>query len=317
VHASAPGAKIIAIAAQSPSDQDLVAAINLVIDKKLANIISNSYGSVEEVGNNFVLWNHILKIAALKGVGVYFSSGDTGDNTMSLFGSGFPPSVNFPASSDLVTAVGGTSLALGPTGKAIFESGWESGRSHLADSRPDTDGGIISGPRFWSPDPPGQFDVGSGGGTSLVFDQPAWQKGIVPDALANLPGVPARVVPDVAMVADPFTGFLLGQTVANVYSESVIGGTSLAAPLFAGTMAVAQQNAKKVFGLATPLLYAAYKKGAFRDIVPLPSPEAVALPWGAVIFFDYPGLTIHTAIGYDNVTGLGVPNGKSFLAAVK
>jgi subtilase family serine protease len=318
VHASAPGAKIIAVAAQSATDQDFVAAINLIIDKKLANIISNSYGSVEATGNDFLLWNHILKIAALKGIGVYFSSGDNGDYTFSLFGpTGMKPTVSFPASSDLVTAVGGTSLALGPTGNAIFESGWEGSLSEV-DGSPSTipDGGI-TGPFFWTPAPPGRFISGSGGGTSLVYEQPAWQKGIVPDALANLPGVPARVVPDVAMVADPATGFLVGETLANVYSETVIGGTSLSAPLFAGTMAVAQQNAKKVFGLANPLLYAANKKGAFRDIVPLPSPEAVALPGREVIYFDYPGLTIHTAIGYDNVTGLGVPNGKSFLAAVK
>jgi subtilase family serine protease len=318
VHATAPGAKIIAVAAQSPTDQDLVAAINLIVDKKLANIISNSYGEVEGAGNNYVLWNHILKIAALKGVGVYFSSGDNGDNSQSPFGR-FNPAADFPASSDLVTAVGGTSLALGPTGAPVFESGWESGFSFLTGS--PVDGGV-GGPLFWSPEPPGFFFGGSGGGTSFVYDQPAWQKGIVPDALANIPGAPARVVPDVAMLADPTTGFLIGQSDPfsgnpSTYTEFVIGGTSLAAPLFAGVVAVAQQNAKKAFGFANARYYAASKKGGFRDIAPLATPQAVALPFGLVIYFDYSGLTIHTAVGYDNVTGLGVPNGKKFLAAVK
>ncbi len=314
VHATAPGAKIFAVGAVTPYDQDLIAAINMVIDKKLATIISNSYGMTEAGANNYVLWNHILKIAALKGIGVYFSSGDAGDNSFGFFSSG--PVADFPASSDLVTAVGGTSLALGPAGNIVFETGWETGALFLQ-ATTTADGGV--GPSTWDPPAPGFFAYGSGGGTSLVYDQPAWQKGIVPDALANLPGVPARVIPDVAMVGDPITGFLIGQTDPNLgtYGEYAIGGTSLSCPLFAGTMALAQQHAKRVFGFANPLLYRASTKGAFRDIGPLPAVAGAAIPGGVAVTFDFPGLTIHTTAGFDNVTGLGVPNGKKFIDAVK
>jgi subtilase family serine protease len=323
VHAVAPGANIVAVAAVSDSDNDLAAAMNMIIDKKLATIISNSWGEVE-YGNNYVLWNHILKTASLKGIGVYFSSGDNGDESGTV---GFPVP-DYPASSDLVTAVGGTSAAMGPTGALKFESGWETSASLLLGTATDGgvagDGGAPPMVYAWDPPPPGFFVFGSGGGTSYVFDQPAWQVGIVPAALANIPGVPARVVPDVAMLADPFTGMLIGQTDPNagVYSEYAIGGTSLACPLFAGTMALAQQNAKKTFGFANATLYAASKKGAFRDIAPI-SPEAVALPAdnfgdpAAAIMFDFQGQAIQTAKGYDNVTGLGVPNGAKFLANVK
>ena len=307
VHTTAPGAKIVFVSAQTPTDQDLVSAINTVVDKKLATIITNSYGSAEEEGYvDFLLWNATLTQAGLKGIGVYFSSGDYGDNGI--------PSPDFPASHPSVTAVGGTSLALGPTDQRIFESGWETGVSFLF-SQYNPDGGV--GPVAWYPGGAGYFYFGSGGGTSEVYAQPSYQVGVVPAALANLPGVAARVVPDVAMLADPVTGFLIGQTQGGVYSEYAIGGTSLASPLFAGVMALAEQNAGKKLGFANPALYKARNK-AFTDIVPLATPQAVVIPGGGVVAtFDDEAQTLHTAVGYDNVTGLGTPNGQSFLDALK
>jgi len=259
--------------------------------------------------------------AGVQGVGLFFSSGDSGDEAANL---GFP-SPDFPASLPSVTAVGGTSLALGQTGQALWEVGWETGVSRLeapavdagadaADDAGATDGGAL----VWTPGAPGSFVFGAGGGTSSVYEQPAYQVGIVPTALANLPGAPARVVPDVAMLADPMTGFLIGQTSrAGSYGESVIGGTSLACPLFTATVALAQQNAGRSFGFANPLLYQASVQGAFRDIQPGASPQAVAVPGGVVTTFGYPNLAIQTAVGYDNVTGLGVPNGATFLESVR
>src|SRR5206468_1371404 len=127
--------------------------------------------------------------------------------------------------------------------------------------------------------------------------------GVVPDALANVPGAPARVVPDVAMLGDPDTGFLIGQSnpKTGVYKESVIGGTSLACPLFAGTMALAQQRSCSSFGFANPMLYRAARKGAYRDVQAATSPQAVAVRAGVVTTFDYPTLAIRTTDGYDNV----------------
>ena len=313
VHAMAPGAKIVYVGAQSAYDQDLIAAINMIVDQRLAHIVSNSYGMLE-AGANVVAWRAIARQAGLKGIGLYFSSGDNGDES---YGGFFPPSADFPASLDTVTAVGGTSLALGRTGNRIFEVGWETGASFL--EAPAATGDMAPPPATWSPDPPGYFVFGAGGGTSLIFEQPDWQQGIVPTAIANLPGVPARAVPDVAMLADPLTGFIIGQTDPSTgkYSEGGIGGTSLACPLFAGAMAIAEQNRKTHFGFANPILYKASKKGAFRDIAPTAQPQAVALPGGVVATFDFPNQSIKTAVGWDNVTGLGVPDGENFLKAVK
>jgi subtilase family serine protease len=313
VHAIAPGAKIVYVGAQSSYDQDLIAAINLIVEKRLAHIVSNSYGMLE-AGANVVAWRAIARQAGLKGIGLYFSSGDNGDES---YGGWFPPSADFPASLDLVTAVGGTSLALGRAGDRLFEVGWETGASFL--ETPAATGDMAPSPATWDPAPPGYFVFGAGGGTSLIFDQPAYQKGVVPDEIANLPGAPARAVPDVAMLADPLTGFIIGQTdpSSGEYAEGAIGGTSLACPLFAGAMAIAEQNRKAHVGFANPVLYKAAKRGAFLDVAPADEPQAVALPGGVVATFDFPGQSIKTAVGWDNVTGLGVPDGDNFLKGVR
>jgi subtilase family serine protease len=178
----------------------------------------------------------------------------------------------------------------------------------------------------WFPAPPGFWFFGGGGGTSIAYAQPAWQKNIVPSALANInhPTVnaPARVVPDVSMVGDPVTGFLVGQSDPNtgVYAEAAIGGTSLSTPLFAGVVALAQQNLGrgKHFGLLNPTLYKAAKKGAFRDVLPFTQKIAAVPVAGVVTTFDTEAtMSIHVTPGYDNITGLGVPDGKAFLKAVK
>jgi subtilase family serine protease len=320
VHAMAPGANIAYVGAQSPSDVDLVAALNLIISKKLASIVSNSYGSPELAEpSNYVIWENITQQAGLKGVGLYFSSGDSGDENKAL---GFP-SADFPASLATVTAVGGTSLALGSRGEIVFETGWESGRSKLL--APVTDAGASdaaagdagAAASVWTPSAPGAFRFGAGGGLSAIFPQPVYQAKVVPAAISNADVAAARVVPDVAMVADPVTGFIVGETVDGAYVEYPIGGTSLACPLFAGVMAIAQQHAKHTLGFANPALYKANAKSAYRDITPLASPQAAAVAEGIVYTFNVPGLAITTAKGYDNVTGMGVPNGEKFLSAIK
>src|SRR5205814_10525990 len=100
-------------------------------------------------------------------------------------------STDFPASLDNVTAVGGTSLAIGRTGEIAWELGWETSASFLVDAVKDASGTITT-PAYWDPAPPGSYFFGSGGGTSYIYEQPKWQKGVVPDVVANVPGTPAR-----------------------------------------------------------------------------------------------------------------------------
>jgi subtilase family serine protease len=325
VHTMAPGANIVFVGAASPSDTDLVSAIDLIITKDLAGIVSNSYGSPEGQANDFVIWEAIATHAGLKGVGLYFSSGDNGDESQNL---GFP-SPDFPASLPNVTSVGATSLALDQNDARVFEVGWETGASFLTAPAPapaadggtggtDDAGAGDAGPpaATWQPPPPGFFAFGAGGGTSFVFTQPAYQAGVVPDALANIPGAPARVVPDVAMLGDPITGMLIGVTQNGTYGESPVGGTSLACPLFAASMGLAQQHGGRRLGFANAQLYKK-RATALTDIVPGASLQSAAIPGGIMTDFEFPGLAIQTAVGYDNVTGLGTANGKAFLNAIK
>jgi subtilase family serine protease len=336
VHAMAPGAKIVYVGAQSAQDTDLIAAINLIIQLRLATVISNSYGSFEDPAVDNTPWHSIATQAGLKGIGLYFSSGDNGDYTLDPDpqNPAKPPYVSMPAALDNVVAVGGTALALGQTGNDQFEIGWANEKYRLLPAPAPT------APADTTTPPPAPtpalvwtdvgFVGGAGGGASKVYRQPAWQKGIVPPALSTTPSGAARVLPDVAMLADPYTGFVIGESdpdptspTYKQYGESSIGGTSLACPLFAGTIAVAQQRAGRKLGFTAPLLYKAYKKSgaAFRDIAPITPTQAVSYVNPAkietVVTLDFQGQgLIHTAPGFDTVTGLGAPNGTTFLDAI-
>jgi hypothetical protein len=180
----------------------------------------------------------------------------------------------------------------------------------------------------WVPAAPGLLIFGAGSGPSYRYPQPKYQRKIVPAALAG--AKLARVVPDVAMLADLDSGVPLGLTdpflgTYTVYSNA--GGTNLACPLFAATMALAERRAGHRIGFANPKLYKVSSR-AFRDIVPTKTPQAIAQPGVWLDTEDPPNLqgqrpdgttaphTLHSAPGFDNVTGLGVPKGEEFLEAL-
>jgi len=317
VHSMAPAAHIVFVGAPN-NYQDLDAALNHVVDKHLASMVSNSYGwSGESLPPGFITpVENILQEAAATGIGVYFSSGDSGDETGGVAGA--TPSADWPASSPYVTAVGGTSLAVDSSGSRTGEWGWETGRATL-------NGASMS----WNA---AHYQYGSGGGVSRLFGQPSYQAGVVPASMSQYYGGSAmRVVPDVAALGDPTTGMLVGQTQSfpdgTYYSEYRIGGTSLASPLFTGMMADVQAQAGTDIGFANPLVYA--HASAFRDI--LPSPADLALVRSdyvnsvdaskgyaatARLIGDDAPLTIHVGTGYDDVTGVGSPNGQSWIGAL-
>ena len=209
--------------------------------------------------------------------------------------------------------------ASAPTDCAAVQTGWETGKSTLTSGAYD-------------PPAPGAFLYGSGGGTSTLFQEPTYQKGVVPDRLANKnPVFPARVVPDISMDGDPNTGFLVGETQkfpkrsgGVEYDEYRIGGTSLSSPLFAGIMALADDLSGSPHGFINPSLYKLAGSNAITDVVHengavvrvdyVNGVDARDGTVTSVRTFDLPGLQIATTPGYDNTTGLGVPNGVPFLA---
>ncbi|MEQ0562428.1 S53 family peptidase [Amycolatopsis sp. NEAU-NG30] len=315
-HGLAPGANILYVGGSDCQDNSLDVALNYVVAGHKADIVSNSYGDTGEdiPADEVKVFNQISLQAVLEGIGVYFSSGDNGDEVARLG----TPSPDFSASAPWITAVGGTSIAIGKDGKRIFETGWETSKSVLAN-------GVYG---------PANYTSGSGGGTSRLFEQPFYQKGVVPDALStkNQTGKKkGRVVPDIAAIGDPNTGFLVGQTQTfpdgAYYDQYRIGGTSLASPVFAGIMAVADSFDHFHHGFINPVIYKLTSRtsaitdvkhvdGAVARVDYANQVDASAGLIHSVRTLDYQGLTIHTAPGYDDVTGLGTPNGLLFLLLV-
>lgn len=148
----------------------------------------------------------------------------------------------------------------------------------------DADGGWLA-EQSWFDAPLSQ---GTGGGVSALFERPEWQQDLSVDR-----GAGQRLTPDIAAVADPFTGVKI------VFNQQVVvgGGTSLAAPVWAGLAALMTQYLKqrggREIGDLNPMLYrvaAGAPLPAFRDITLGGNAVEVAQP------------------GYDLVTGLGTPD---------
>ncbi len=315
VHGMAPGAKVLYVGAASCLDSDLIAALNTVIDGHKADIISNSWGDTGEVLDPVVkaTYHSVFVQAALEGIGVFFSSGDNGDE---VDNSG-SRTADYPASDPWVTGVGGTSIGIGKRDNYLFETGWGTTKSSLVDGA-------------WSPAAPGNWLYGAGGGTSQVFDQPWYQKGVVPASISQyFGGTPGRAVPDIATVGDPSTGMLVGQTQtfpdgSVKYSEFRIGGTSLSSPVMAGIEALSDQAAGRPHGFANPAIYQLSGSRAIRDVVNPAQTLADVRVENANGVDDSDGLltslrtfnqtqSIATVPGYDDVTGVGSPRGWRFV----
>ncbi|MGW5237320.1 S53 family peptidase [Monashia sp. NPDC004114] len=323
VHTMAPGANITYIGAPN-NYRDLDAIMNKVVDGHLADIVSNSYGyGGEALPTGYIKPQLDTQIqAAAEGISLFFSSGDNGDETGGNPAAAAAATPDWPASSPFVTAVGGTSIGVGQDNSRVFELGWQSGTSTLKNGS------------F----PSASYLYGAGGGTSRIFTQPDWQKGVVPDALAlgqtsGGRSQKMRVVPDVSAIADPNTGMLVGETQqfsdGVYYDEYRIGGTSLASPIYAGIFALVVKAAGHDYGLANPALYAA-RSSAYdvtkNDLATYPGTVRVnyvnsendknGLAYVLRTFDQDQNLTIHVANGYDDITGVGSPNGSAWFNAV-
>ncbi|MEU7164785.1 S53 family peptidase [Streptomyces morookaense] len=181
VSAIAPDAHIILVEAKTASTADLGTAVNTAV-RLGAQYVSNSYGGPESASDasyDESYYNH-------PGVVITASSGDSG------YG------VEYPAASQYVTAVGGTSLKRDSSSRGWNESVWNTSSTE-----------------------------GTGSGCSAYDTKPAWQT----DG-----GCAQRTVADVAAVADPATGVAVYQTYGGS-GWSVYGGTSAASPIIASVYA--------------------------------------------------------------------------------
>jgi subtilase family serine protease len=339
VHDMAPAANVVAVLAQcglgagervfnaftDASDLPVLDALTQITDQHLASIVTSSPTiRVSEATTSpglVAAYEQVFQQGAAEGIGFYFAAGDYGDN--SLVTQDHQPESGYPLSDPWVTSVGGTSLAVGSAGQYEWEAGWG-----------DHTTGLTANGTTWQ-DPPGSFSGGSGGGTSTLFAQPSYQRGVVPPALSHAHGTAAamRVFPDIAADADPYTGVLVGGFSSPgpgqpaIYGESPAGGNSLSVQLIGGMQADAQQAAGAPIGFANPAIYARYTPpsawrhgdGAYHDVTGAPLgpgvTPAVALPAQASIN-GVPGPYLVTlgldqglaaAPGYDDITGVGTP----------
>jgi subtilase family serine protease len=318
VHSMAPGAKVVYVAG-ADCNAGLDNAWAATIDHHVADIVTNSWGTANDDIKDIppaqlALYSQFSLEAALTGITVDFSSGDDGDQTAG----GTSPAdktVDFPADLPYVTGVGGTSVGIDKHGKRIFEYGWQNAYSSLS-----ADG------KSWVNE---AYSSGGGGGTSVIFPQPFYQRGVVPDSISKYFGsTRMRAVPDISMAADANTGLRVGQTQTfpdgTYYDEYRIGGTSLASPLLAGMQAVASQKAHHPVGFANPLYYRESHTSAIRDIVAPKHPvhqvrinlnDGTDTAQGTTTLLqtiDVQSSTIHSTPGYDAETGVGSPGSKFF-----
>jgi subtilase family serine protease len=317
------------------SDEELQTAI----DSNTADVLSLSFGSAEVAAAgasppySFTpngnlppsgLDPMLFAMLAAEGVAVFASAGDSGAQGCAPFaipGQLDAKCVSYPATDPNVVSVGGVTVPL------------------------DSAGRIVGPVTAWGDQ---TLNGGTGGGVSAYFPQPAFQRGI--------PGVvgSTRNQPDVSLVADPSTGVAVivdadGSLGGGARSPGFIGGTSVAAPEMAAMWALVLQACKATPACATaggakpyrlgnpnPTLYALSKNAAtyastYLDVTfgnngiqpvcvtnptaagcPTPTPSgAPATP--APPTFD-PGYS--AGIGYDNVTGLGVPYARALIKAV-
>ena len=218
--------------------------------------------------------NDALRYARDRHVSIFASAGDTGAATGNLRHGG-DRGVNAPASSPLITGVGGTKLRVLPHGGYGSESVWNDDVGH-----PSSTGARLSA---------------GGGGISARYARPGYQDG--------LPVIgDHRGVPDVAALAEPGMASVLAlDGRAHTYPG---GGTSESAPLWAGIAALADQNAHRQLGFLNVGLYrighSKLYHRAFHDITQ--GNNTVTLLSGR----DLNGYRARP--GWDPVTGWGSPN---------
>ncbi|MEY9903944.1 subtilase family serine protease [Catenulispora sp. MAP12-49] len=322
-HGLAPDAVVHYFGAASCQDSDIAAALASVVDKHAADLVTGSFGEIMHSAGGDIdpalvaQEEQIFTAGAAEGIGFAFATGDCGDQAAGLDGPGCDqgsgrPQLEWPAASPWVTAVGGTALALAPDGTRHWEA-------PMGDLRSDLSG---DGSK-WAP-LPGQFYFGGGGGASTDFGRPAYQKGVVPAALAHPKGkaslTPMRTVPDVAMDGDLLTAVLTGHTDPTLggYGQDVVGGTSAAAPMFVAVQADAMQAAGGALGFANPALYKRAGTKQLTDIVASPkgAPKTISAVvdhgmFGAVhearLFKLGADHGLRARRGYDTATGLGSP----------
>jgi subtilase family serine protease len=287
-HVMAPDAKIVLIAAKSDQDSDLTAALIYALNTYHPTVVSMSFGESEwDLANPSGLddvnaWQSAFQQARHQHVTLFVSSADNGVDTAFV---AIGPNTSFPASSPLVTSVGGTNLQFGtatnaappPTGTYQAEEVWNDG-----------------------------FGAG-GGGMSILMSEPDYQSDNVSKSVnQTLHGF--RGVPDIAYNAGVVGGVIAAWGVPDGPGVFFIfGGTSAGSPQMSGIVADLAQGLGGNLGFINPQLYrlggAGFLKHVTHDVTVGNNTVTEATANGPVTITGYSATP-----GYDLGTGWGTPN---------
>jgi subtilase family serine protease len=328
----AKGATIYLVYVGNNSNYNVWDSLQYAVDTKIAPIISMSYGGCEPdlSSSDYLTIESILEQGASQGQSVIVASGDTGSTACyaDLTSNTTPTSeeeelaVNYPASSAYVTAMGGTEFPSADV-EASNTTYWESASGS----------DVISSAKSYIPEQVWNDDsatVGSndgaeyalssgGGGTSTLTARPSWQSSVT-----GIPSGSYRLVPDISLDSSPNNaGYLycssdstatdITGSCSNGFRDSsdeyltVAGGTSFAAPIFAGMLALINQKENSTGqGLINSTLYTLAASSttyasAFHDITS-GSNECTA---GSSYCSSAGESEYPAARGYDEASGLG------------
>lgn len=288
--ALAPGATAIRVYESSNTEQSLLDIYSRISsDEATVKSISTSWGASEaDTGAATANAEDIIfQVMSTQGQSFYAAAGDCGaydqQNAQGACVTNNGLAVDLPAADPYVVAVGGTTLHLAQSGAWASETTWGTPAS--------ASGG------------------GGGGGVSTFFSKPAWQGAV--SVATNGGSATHRMVPDVSLSANPDYAYAILVTQNGVQGYSLVGGTSCAAPIWAGFTSLVNQtraaDGLPPLGFPSPTLYALGEASSaatlFHDIV-----SGTNGLTGATL----PGF--NAVAGYDLATGWGSINSGLFTA---
>lgn len=233
----ARNATFLQVLAKGATDHNFDLSYQYIVNDANVHVATTSWGECErdiKGTQSLTIDEKLFAQAATEGQAWFAAAGDNGTDDCEDYNSKFGVSVDYPGSSPNVVSVGGTNLQGNRNGSIVTswngETTWQYSNS----------------------------DGATGGGKSILFDKPSWQKGRTPND-----GV--RDVPDVALIADNNNSPLI--VAINGGIENGWGGTSESAPMWAGFLAIViEMHGNKPVANPHNRLYALASSGSYHSL---------------------------------------------------
>lgn len=261
--AIAKGATVNFVYVGSDQNASVFDAIQYAVDNNIGQVISNSYGAceVQFPASEVAALEGVFMEANAQGQTVVSAAGDLGatdcDDSTTTDIATHGLAVDLPASSPYVTGMGGTEFAADVNSPGTY---WNS-----TNDSTETSAIQFIPEKVWNDSSASLGIEAGGGGQSILFGKPSWQKG------TGVPSDGKRDVPDISLNASPnHDGYLYCASGSDADATScsngfldahgtpdVAGGTSFGAPIFGGVLAILNQRAQaNGLGNVNPEIYA-------------------------------------------------------------